>query len=77
MIFLEPSWNERKRNVWKIYPLPPPPSPLIRKPRLLIVEDDESIRTQMKWALMQDYEVFLAEDRTGALNFCVWKSRPW
>ena len=48
----------------------PPPSPLppVRKPRLLIVEDDESIRTQMKWALMQDYEVFLAEDRTGALD---------
>ncbi len=50
------------------YPLPPPPSPLVEKPRLLIVEDDESIRTQMKWALMQDYEVFLAEDRTGALD---------
>ena len=40
----------------------------IQKPRLLIVEDDESIRTQMKWALVQDYEVFLAEDRAGALD---------
>ncbi len=38
------------------------------KPKLLIVEDDESIRTQMKWALAQDYEVFLAEDRPSALN---------
>ena len=38
------------------------------KPKLLIVEDDESIRTQMKWALAQDYEVFLAEDRPSALE---------
>ena len=38
------------------------------KPKLLIVEDDESIRTQMKWALAQDYEVFLAEDRERALE---------
>jgi DNA-binding response OmpR family regulator len=27
------------------------------KTRLLIVEDDEDIRTQMKWALSSDYEV--------------------
>ena len=27
------------------------------KTRLLIVEDDEDIRTQMKWALGSDYEV--------------------
>jgi two-component system NtrC family response regulator len=38
------------------------------KPKLLIVEDDESIRTQMKWALLQDYEVLLAEDRVGATD---------
>lgn len=37
------------------------------KLKLLIVDDDESIRTQMKWALVQDYEVFLAEDRSSAL----------
>src|SRR5689334_2713430 len=36
-------------------------------PKLMIVDDDEEIRTQMKWALSQDYEVFLAEDRVGAL----------
>ncbi len=49
---------------------PPPtiPLPPIQKPRLLIVEDDESIRTQMKWALMQDYDVFLSEDRARALD---------
>jgi two-component system, NtrC family, response regulator len=38
------------------------------KPRLLIVDDDETIRTQMKWALAGDYEVLLAEDRIGALK---------
>jgi len=38
------------------------------KPRLLIVDDDEEIRTQMKWALNQDHDVFLAEDRSSALD---------
>jgi two-component system NtrC family response regulator len=38
------------------------------KPRLLIVDDDESIRTQLKWALTKDYEILLAEDRIGALE---------
>ena len=38
------------------------------KPKLLIVEDDPSISTQMKWALMDAYEVFLAEDRPKALD---------
>src|SRR6185312_13429127 len=38
------------------------------KPRLLIVDDDEEIRTQMKWGLTQDYEIFLAEDRPAALE---------
>lgn len=37
------------------------------KPRLLIVDDDEEIRTQMKWALNREYEVLLAEDRLSAL----------
>ncbi len=38
------------------------------KPKLLIVDDDESIRTQMKWALANDYDVTLAEDRTTAVD---------
>jgi two-component system NtrC family response regulator len=38
------------------------------KPRILIVDDDETIRTQMKWALAGEYEVLLAEDRIGALE---------
>ena len=37
------------------------------KSTLLIVEDDEDIRTQMKWALASDYEVILAGDRAGAV----------
>jgi two-component system NtrC family response regulator len=37
-------------------------------PKLLIVDDDEEIRTQMKWALAKDYEILLAEDRPSALE---------
>src|SRR6476469_1234493 len=38
------------------------------KPKLLIVDDDEEIRSQMKWGLTQDYDVFLAGDRAAALG---------
>ena len=38
------------------------------KPKLLIVDDDEEIRTQMKWALAGDYEILLAGDRGSALE---------
>src|SRR5690349_19379001 len=37
------------------------------KTKLLLVDDDEDIRTQMKWALAADYEVLTAEHRGGAL----------
>jgi two-component system NtrC family response regulator len=37
-------------------------------PKLLIVDDDEEIRTQMKWALAKDYEILLAEDRVSAVE---------
>jgi two-component system NtrC family response regulator len=37
------------------------------KPRLLVVDDDEDLRTQMRWALADDYEVTLAADRAAAL----------
>jgi two-component system, NtrC family, response regulator len=36
------------------------------KPKILIVDDDEAIRTQMKWALSEDYDVHFAEDRQAA-----------
>ena len=43
--------------------------PRSMKPKkLLIVDDDEEIRTQMKWALGQDYEISLAGDRIAALH---------
>src|SRR6201984_3721623 len=38
------------------------------KHKVLIVDDDEAIRTQMKWALNQDYDIDFAEDRTEALQ---------
>ncbi len=38
------------------------------KPALLIVDDDEEIRSQMKWALAQLYDVTLAEDRPSAVE---------
>ncbi|HEY3863234.1 MAG TPA: PEP-CTERM-box response regulator transcription factor [Verrucomicrobiae bacterium] len=37
------------------------------KPKILIVDDDEEIRTQMKWGLAKTNEIFLAEDRPSAL----------
>jgi two-component system NtrC family response regulator len=36
------------------------------KPKLLIVDDDEGIRTQLRWALAPDYEILLAGDRITA-----------
>lgn len=36
--------------------------------KLLIVDDDEEIRSQMKWALIDDYDVHVAEDRATALQ---------
>jgi two-component system NtrC family response regulator len=38
------------------------------KPALLIVDDDEAIRTQMKWALGEDYEIYFAQDRREAVE---------
>ncbi len=38
------------------------------KPKLLIVDDDEEIRTQMKWALATDYDVAQAGDRAAAIE---------
>jgi two-component system NtrC family response regulator len=36
--------------------------------KLLIVDDDEEIRTQMKWALAKDYEILLVENRAAAVE---------
>ena len=40
----------------------------MNKPKLLIVEDDEGIRTQLKYALRDDFALLFAEDRSKALT---------
>lgn len=40
----------------------------MEKPKLLIVDDDESIRKQLKWALKETYEILQADDRASALR---------
>jgi two-component system NtrC family response regulator len=37
-------------------------------PKLLIVDDDEEIRTQMRWILAREYEILLANDRASAME---------
>src|SRR5262245_28454625 len=41
---------------------------LADKHKILIVDDDDDVRTQMKWALNQEYNILLAEDRVSALR---------
>jgi two-component system NtrC family response regulator len=38
------------------------------KPKLLIVDDDEAIRTQLKYALRDDFTLLFAEDRSEAMT---------
>ena len=38
------------------------------KPKILIIDDDEEIRTQMKWAVAAEYNVALAGDRQEAIE---------
>jgi len=45
------------------------------QPRLLVVEDDEAIRTQLKYALQRDFTVSFAQDRLRALT-TVKTARP-
>jgi two-component system NtrC family response regulator len=37
-------------------------------PKLLLVDDDEELCQQMRWALANDYNVFVATERQGALD---------
>ena len=48
----------------------------MEKPRVLITEDDEFVRNQMKWALSAQYEVSLAEDRPSALEILKREQPP-
>ena len=45
------------------------------QPKLLIVDDDKDICIQMKWALSDDFEFYIAEDRASALTIFV-KEQP-
>jgi two-component system NtrC family response regulator len=38
------------------------------RPKILIVDDDDELRTQMRWALNSRYDIFLAENREGAMD---------
>ncbi len=38
------------------------------KQKILIVDDDESIRSQMRWALSKDYDIFEAGERLSTLK---------
>jgi two-component system, NtrC family, response regulator len=38
------------------------------KPKLLLVDDDDEIRTQMRWALAADYEILVAAQRSTAIE---------
>ncbi|MFQ5465983.1 MAG: PEP-CTERM-box response regulator transcription factor [Thermodesulfobacteriota bacterium] len=46
------------------------------KPKILVVEDDESIRTQMKWALVHEYDVYFATDAERAIELLAAESPP-
>jgi two-component system NtrC family response regulator len=40
----------------------------MEKSKILIIEDDEFVANQMKWALAANHEVFLAEDRLSGME---------
>ena len=46
------------------------------KPKLLIVDDDEEIRAQMRWALANDCDISLVEDRAGAIQISSGLEKP-
>jgi two-component system NtrC family response regulator len=47
----------------------------MKKDKLLIIEDDTELSTQMKWGLSEEYQIFIAEDRLSALEI-IKKERP-
>ncbi len=48
----------------------------MEKPKILIIEDDENIKTQMKWALLQDYKLFFAMDGEKAMEIVEHEHPP-
>src|SRR4029450_2985226 len=67
-----PSWEDpRRKRTRRRHNFPGHAAsemPNSMNPALLIVDDDEAIRTQMKWALSEDYDVYFAQDRREALD---------
>jgi two-component system NtrC family response regulator len=59
-----------------VLPSSPNVTDVVPKPKLLIIEDEEAIRTQMKWALTESYEVLLAENRMGAIDLVTRENPP-
>ena len=47
----------------------------MERPKILVIDDDESIRTQMKWGLIGDYDIYLAMDAASAMEL-VKTTRP-
>ena len=48
----------------------------MQKPKILVIDDEEAIRTQMKWALVHDYDVFVATDEESAMEIMKKESPP-
>ncbi len=48
----------------------------MEKSKILIIEDDDGIRTQMKWALNKEYDVLLAENAKEAIDIMTQFSPP-
>ena len=49
---------------------------VMEKPQILIIEDDEGISTQMKWALHEEYNVLMAQGTKEAINIMTRFSPP-
>jgi two-component system NtrC family response regulator len=48
----------------------------MEKPKLLVIEDEETIRTQMEWALIRDYDLYLALDSETAMKLIKTEQPP-
>ncbi|MDR4506608.1 MAG: PEP-CTERM-box response regulator transcription factor [Candidatus Scalindua sp.] len=48
----------------------------MEKSKILVIEDDDGIRTQMKWALNKEYDVLLAPNTKEAVNIMARCSPP-
>lgn len=48
----------------------------VNLPKILVVDDDEIILKQIKWALVEEYNVYVAQNRTSALEIFVEENIP-